>query len=345
MAKAVTTDFNQLGQEELIIEESREFNFNPNNQAIKYLPNQGIEKSLSYLEENKKNDLAIFDNNKNSDIIKPSGINLENIEIKEKEVNTTERTETIEYEIKSGDTISAIAQKFGLKVNTILWANNLSSFSLIKPGNKLIILPTDGVFHTIKSGETLSRLAQIYNINSQEIAEYNNIKADALKINQKIIIPGGSKISAPARVSPTPAPKPTITQTASTAVSPSIPASGSNKMAWPTEGHRITQYYSWRHTGLDIANKTGTPIYASDSGTIEFSGWSTGYGYNIVINHGGGKKTRYAHLSQMFISVGQRVAIGEHIAAMGSTGWSTGPHIHFEVIINGAKQNPLNYIK
>ena len=116
-------------------------------------------------------------------------------------------------------------------------------------------------------------------------------------------------------------------------------------MAWPTVGARITQYFSWRHVGVDIANKTGTPLYAADAGVVEFAGWATGYGNSIVINHGGGKKTRYGHASKLFVKVGDEVEKGENIAAMGSTGWSTGPHLHFEVMINGAKYNPLNYIR
>jgi murein DD-endopeptidase MepM/ murein hydrolase activator NlpD len=116
-------------------------------------------------------------------------------------------------------------------------------------------------------------------------------------------------------------------------------------MNWPTVGHRISQYYSWRHLGLDVANKTGTPIYSSDAGTIEFAGWSTGYGNNIIVDHGGGKKTRYAHLSKFYVEKGDSAEKGEAIGEMGSTGWSTGPHLHFEVIINGRKYNPLNYIK
>ena len=100
-----------------------------------------------------------------------------------------------------------------------------------------------------------------------------------------------------------------------------------------------------RHYGLDIANKTGTPLYAADSGTVESAGWGAGYGYNIVIDHGGGKKTRYAHMSKFYVEKGAKVSKGMPIGEMGSTGWSTGPHIHFEVIINGKKYNPLNYIK
>jgi murein DD-endopeptidase MepM/ murein hydrolase activator NlpD len=116
-------------------------------------------------------------------------------------------------------------------------------------------------------------------------------------------------------------------------------------MAWPTQGHRITQYYSWRHHGLDIANKTGTPLYSSDAGRVQYAGWSNGYGNNVIIDHGGGKQTRYAHLSKFYCNTGDSVAKGETIGAMGNTGWSTGPHLHFEVIINGTKYNPLNYIR
>jgi murein DD-endopeptidase MepM/ murein hydrolase activator NlpD len=172
----------------------------------------------------------------------------------------------------------------------------------------------------------------------------NNKLASAsdLKIGQKLLIPGGRKISYPAYTAPSVSGLAAIKNFAN---SPSAKPQAGNKMNWPTVGYRITQYYSWRHTAVDIANKTGTPIYAADSGTIEYAGWGTGYGNQIVINHGGGKKTRYAHLSKFYISKGQEVTKGQAIGAMGSTGWSTGPHLHFEVIINNVKYNPLNYIK
>ena len=114
---------------------------------------------------------------------------------------------------------------------------------------------------------------------------------------------------------------------------------------WPAGVRRISQYYSWRHTGLDIAGPTGTNIYAMDSGVVTFSGVSNGYGYNILVDHGNGMKTRYAHASKLYVEKGETVTKGQVIMAMGSTGWSTGPHLHFEVIVNGAKKNPLSYIK
>ncbi len=116
-------------------------------------------------------------------------------------------------------------------------------------------------------------------------------------------------------------------------------------MVWPTVGHTVTQYYSWRHTALDIANKVGTPIYASGEGVVEVASWNAGgYGYQIVINHGGGRETRYAHLSAFAVKVGDRVTKGQNIGSMGSTGNSTGPHVHFEVIVNGKRANPLSYV-
>lgn len=257
------------------------------------------------------------------------------------------RSEIIYYTVQQGDTISSIAKKFGISVNTVLWSNNLTAFSLIRIGDKLSILPVSGVTYTVKSGDTVGKIARTFGIDEDKIFQYNNIRsANSLVIGQSIIIPGGSKLKA----------APTIARTSSSKannavavieklVNPKKAPASSGAMAWPTVGHRITQYYSWRHTGLDIANKVGTPLYAVESGTVEFSGWSNGYGNNVVINHGGGKKTRYAHASKLYVKVGESVERGEQIAAMGSTGWSTGSHIHFEVIVNGVKYNPLSYIK
>lgn len=253
------------------------------------------------------------------------------------------RSVPFNYVVKSGDTVSTIAREFGLNVDTILWENNLNSHSIIRPGDNLIILPENGVSYLVKSGDTLIKIASRHGVDEGDIMKINNLKDVAkLKIGDKLFIPGGKKqtyaqVSNSTRYSG-------LEAIGNIVVPPAKKVVGSS-MLWPTEGHRITQYYSWRHTGLDIANKTGTPLYASDSGTVEYAGWGNGYGNEVVINHGGGKKTRYAHASKLFVKKGQFVNKGETVAAMGSTGWSTGPHIHFEVIINGVKYNPLNYIK
>ena len=253
------------------------------------------------------------------------------------------RTEIIYYTIKSGDSVSTIAEEFNISVNTILWENNLSSYSLIRPRNQLAILPTTGITHKVSRGENLSFISSQYGVEAEKIAETNNLGEDnRLSVGQKLIIPGGSKLRYASQT--------TSRYTGISAIKDLVAPSGAtpvsgNKMNWPTVGHRISQYYSWRHSGLDIANKKGTPIYAADTGTVEKVGWSTGYGNTIVINHGGGKKTRYAHLSKFYVEKGQKVNKGKTIGAMGSTGWSTGSHLHFEVIINGRKYNPLNYIE
>jgi murein DD-endopeptidase MepM/ murein hydrolase activator NlpD len=254
------------------------------------------------------------------------------------------RDKIITYVVQPGDTVSTIAQKFGLTVNTILWENNLSPYSLIHPGDKLSILPVSGVTHTVKKGETIGRIARDYGVKIEKILEANHLKiTSTLAIGQKLIIPDGRKRTYVARKTKTYSGISVIKKLVQTPRR--SPAVSSNKMAWPTVGHRITQYFSWRHNGLDIANRIGTPIFAADAGVIEYAGWGRGYGNYILINHGGGKKTRYAHLSRFYVSKGQKVAKGQTIAAMGSTGWSTGPHLHFEVIINGRRYNPLNYIR
>ena len=249
------------------------------------------------------------------------------------------RAEAINYTIKSGDTISTIAYKFGISVSTILWENNLSAYSIIRPGDTLTILQTSGISYRIKSGDTLSRIAKKYDISVSDIVKENNIKdIHKLRSGKKLIIPGAKKIKYVETS------KPSYSGIGALRKIVQSNTGASNKMHWPTPGHRITQYYSWRHRGLDIADKTGTPLYAADAGVVEYAGWGKGYGNQIILNHGGGKKTRYAHASKLYVRKGQRVDKGETIAAMGSTGWSTGPHIHFEVIINGKKYNPLNYI-
>lgn len=253
-----------------------------------------------------------------------------------------DRTDIVEYTVQPGDTISTIAQAFGITVNTILWENNLTSYSYIKPGQELTILPESGVRHRISSGDSLIALAKKYDVSQEDIMVANNIdNANQLRIGQLLMIPGGTQFTTTARSTTT-----SSTSVASNSSGDSAKPVYGSKMNWPTQGHTITQYYSWRHNGLDIANKIGTPIYAADAGTIEIAGWNSGgYGNQIVIDHGGGKQTRYAHLSSFGVKVGDTVDKGQYIGGMGSTGRSTGSHLHFEVIIDGKRYNPLNYVE
>jgi LysM repeat protein len=258
------------------------------------------------------------------------------------------RTEIVQHEVQTGETISTIAQDYGISVNTILWENNLTAYSLIRPGDKLSILPVSGIRYKVASGDNVIKIASRYGISESELLTANNLSdSSQLKIGQQLLLPGARKIVSG-----------TVASAASTKVAYSglsaiksviapkgaEPVSG-NMMNWPTVRRRITQYYSWKHTGLDVADKVGTALYSADAGTVEYVGWGTGYGNQIVVDHGGGKKTRYAHLSAFYVKKGDKVTKGETIGAMGSTGWSTGSHIHFEVIINGKKYNPLNYVK
>lgn len=250
--------------------------------------------------------------------------------------STAPRTAIEYYVVEPGDTISSIAERFGLNINTILWENRLTAGSLIRPGQKLTILPTDGVTYRIGSGDTLTKIAQRYGVKVDNIIAYNNISGATLTVGQTIIIPGGKPPRPPVVTRPTPITTP----------SSSAPPISSGKLLWPTNATRLTQYYSWRHGGIDIAGPSGTPIYAAEEGIVEVAGWNRGgYGYYIIIDHGGGLKTLYAHASKLLVAAGQRVNRGDHIANIGSTGRSTGPHLHFEIRVRNQRTNPLNYIR
>lgn len=252
------------------------------------------------------------------------------------------------YTVQNGDTLSSIAFNFGITVNTILWENNLTAYSLIRPGDKLTILQDTGVSYKVGKGETLTAIANKYSVDSEEIILANKLSDDVkLSVGQTLFIPGGVKYyqSAPKTSSPSYNPiaviKDLIIPPASTVIK-------TGRMVWPTVGKRITQYFSWKHTGVDIANKIGTPVYAANSGTVTYAGWDTsGYGNRIDITGYDGIKTRYGHSSKLLVTKGQTVKAGDVIMLMGSTGRSTGPHLHFEVITDGVRNrvNPLNYIK
>lgn len=266
------------------------------------------------------------------------------------------RNKVEDYTVASGDTLSGIAQKFGINMTTLLWANNLTVRSYIKPGDDLKILPVDGLTHKITRGDSLSRIAKKYNSNVDSIVLQNNlVDAQDIRIGQELIIPGGEK-PAPVRTvksryTPTTKSTSVIKSTSSgySAAKPTIakaPAQNT-RFVWPTAWRVITQYYSWRHTALDIDGHYHTPIYASEAGTVIVAqgGWNGGYGLYIIIDHGGGLTSLYAHASKIFVKKGDRVERGEVIAMVGTTGRSTGTHLHYEVRENGRRVNPLRYTK
>ncbi|MFW0838053.1 MAG: peptidoglycan DD-metalloendopeptidase family protein [Candidatus Komeilibacteria bacterium] len=250
--------------------------------------------------------------------------------------------EIIEYTVQSGDVLSTIAAQFNISTDTLLWANDLTAYSIIRPGQKLKIMPTSGLLYSVKSGDTLEKIATTYQSDINKIIEFNKLaSANDIRAGEDLILPGGIK---PATYRPVSKPVTNVFSSQPTANDPATDAGG--RFLWPTTSRRITQYFSWRHTGLDIGNGVGQPIYAAESGKVEAAGWNNGgYGYYIIINHGGGLKTLYGHCSKLYVKKGETVSRGDIIAAIGSTGRSTGPHIHFEVRSNDKKVNPLEYIK
>jgi len=240
-------------------------------------------------------------------------------------------TEISTYIVQSGDTLSGIASMFGVSVNTILWANDITKASGIRPGQSLIILPVSGITHIVKSGETIKGIVLRYKANIDEVLEYNELTlSSTISIGQRIILPDVEiKTSLPTRI----------------VVGGSLSSvTGSNYVGYyirPVKRGVRTQGIHG-YNGVDIAAPIGTPIYASAKGTVIVSrnggGYNGGYGNFVIISHPNGTQTVYAHASQTLVKAGEYVEQGQKIALMGSTGKSTGSHVHFE--IRGAR-NPF----
>jgi murein DD-endopeptidase MepM/ murein hydrolase activator NlpD len=239
------------------------------------------------------------------------------------------------YEIKKGDTISSVAKLFGVSKNTIMWANDLKSEKLI-PGDALIILPVTGVKHAVKKGDTVASIAKKYKGDADDIAKYNGIAPDSsLDAGDIIIVPDGEIAVAATKV--VAKGKTIATEKLLNSYANSTP---SGFLIRPIVGGRKSQGLHG-HNGVDLASSIGTPVKASAKGTVisaKSSGYNGGYGEMIIISHAGNIQTVYGHLSAVNVSVGQVVSQGEVIGAVGNTGKSTGPHLHFEV--RGAK-NPF----
>ncbi|MDX9893487.1 MAG: M23 family metallopeptidase [Patescibacteria group bacterium] len=257
------------------------------------------------------------------------------------EEDLRQRDKITYYTIQNGDTISEIAEKFGITTNTILWENNMTAYSVIRPGDSLTILPASGIRHKVSSGETVAGIAKKYGVEPDKIIEFNKLaSADDIKIGEQLMIPGGKKINTAPSYSFR-----SIVSAPATPVAPKVVSTG--KMQWPSACHTITQYFRLGHSGVDIACGSGKPIYAADAGTVIVAqgGWNGGYGNYIIIDHGKGIQTLYGHLSKIYVAAGEAVTKGQNIAAEGSTGRSTGPHVHFEVRVAGVRKNALYYIQ
>ncbi len=230
------------------------------------------------------------------------------------------------YSVRDGDTVWSIAKHFELDVDTLRYSNPvlMKNPDMLRIGAELRILPFLGAIYKVKPGDTLTSIARRWNVTPERITAYtaNRIRNRLVQPGQEVVIPDGYlslNIAPPA-------------------------ASPSATVAWPLRGW-LTQRYSARHPAIDVATSYGATVYAAGSGTVVRTGWLfTGYGYSVIINHGDGLQTLYSHLKGPLVSVGQWVRRGRAIGAVGSTGRSTGPHVHFEVRKNGERVNPLLYL-
>ncbi len=235
------------------------------------------------------------------------------------------------YVVREGDSLSGIAKMFGVSTNTIIWANNLERGGIIRAGQMLVILPVSGVNYTVQKGDTIQSIAKKFKADADEIADFNELAEGVrLAVGDELIIPDG-EIGAPAA---------SITRPSSGGKVDMSGPSYAGYYVHPVPGSRRSQGLHG-HNGVDLAAPVGTPVIASASGTVIVSreyGWNGGYGNYIVINHANGTQTLYAHNSRNIVVPGSSVVQGQVIGYVGSTGRSTGPHVHFE--IRGAK-NPF----
>jgi murein DD-endopeptidase MepM/ murein hydrolase activator NlpD len=272
------------------------------------------------------------------------------------------RVEVITYTVQTGDTLFSIAHNFNLKPETLLWGNFEvleDNPHLLKPNQVLNILPVNGVYYEWKEGDSLDAVAAEFKVEPSAILNFTGNNLDltmatnasgGILPDRWLVIPGGTRPikdwGPPAITRQNPASARYYGEGACGAVYEG--AYGTGTFVWPTPDRTISGYTydPGVHPGVDIGGAIGNAVFATDSGVVVYAGWSNyGYGYLIAIDHGNGWQSAYGHLSAVAVSCGQSVYQGGYIGALGSTGNSSGPHLHFELSINGAKVNPLDYIQ
>ncbi|OGO48666.1 MAG: hypothetical protein A2W37_14645 [Chloroflexi bacterium RBG_16_63_12] len=272
-------------------------------------------------------------------------------------IPTRGRSEVITYTVQKGDTLFGIADKFSLRPETVLWGNYFTLKDdphLLIPEQVLNILPVDGTYHYVTQGSTLEQIAKFYGVTPQDIMDWSGNQLDPdhplPTPNTWLVIPGGHRESQAWTV-PT-----TLTRSSRSSGSAAsnfgqcpggyTGAVGVGSFVWPTDNHTVGGYnYSAIHRGIDLRAGLGDPIYAVDGGVVVYAGWNDfGYGNLVVIDHGNGWQSVYGHLSQWNVDCGQSVFQGNVIGLAGSTGRSSGPHLHFELRYNGAYVNPLDVL-
>ena len=272
------------------------------------------------------------------------------------------RKEIIEYTVVAGDSIFLIAEKFGLLPETVLWSNRYTLGDTpdgIGVGTKLLILPEDGLIHMWSDGEGLNGVSSFYGVTPEDIINYplNNLDPDTLgawslpniKAGTMLVVPGGRRPTVAWVVARDNAAVGSSYLGPGACTGTYYGLVGTGTYVFPTDSHALSGY-DWNppvHNGLDFEGRSGWNIYAVDSGVIVFSGWSDrGYGNLVVIDHDDGIQSYYAHLLDgSFLPCGSNVTQGQLIGGMGSTGLSTGPHLHFELRFNGTAVNPWLYLR
>jgi len=288
------------------------------------------------------------------------------------------RTQPIPYAVVPGDTVYGIAARFGLSPDTIIWANGMESRpDKLSLGQVLVILPVDGVLHEVAQGETLAEIAARYRADVAAIQAFpgNQLSGNAgLKIGQKVVVPGGTPPPPPPPPppAPTPEPEPPAEEAAPVEPAPAPAAEGapapqaaapadaapapaaeaaptpepdSQRLSWPIRG-RVSQGFRPGHRAIDILGVNGEPEHACRNGVVAVAGWSNGgWGYYVVIDHGDGFRTLYAHLSRIDVQVGQQVQRGEAIGLVGDTGRATAYHVHLELYQNGGQIDPMPWME
>jgi murein DD-endopeptidase MepM/ murein hydrolase activator NlpD len=248
------------------------------------------------------------------------------------------------HEVARGETPNIIANQYGISADTLLGGNTWLSqeSNQLQVGAQLVILPVNGVLHKVRAGETIESIAELYQVPADDIIAYapNNLEFPFYRLvpETELVIPGASIgqffFTAPNSVA------------TNAAGEPQWKVFGTGTYIWPVNGRCLTQFYNGFHPAIDVSSSEGSPVYASDTGTVTYASFAAGtyydYGNLIVLNHGNGFETFYAHLSSIGVFPGQTVTQGELIGFTGNTGRSSGPHIHFEIRDHDFRINPLD---
>jgi murein DD-endopeptidase MepM/ murein hydrolase activator NlpD len=273
------------------------------------------------------------------------------------------RSDVLIYTVKSGDTLFGIADKFGLNPETVLWANQFTlgdNPHSLRPDQELNILPVDGTYHRWSAGDSLVGVARFFGVEPEAIIEFsgNHLSYDSIgdysnpniEAGTWLIIPNGRREFVSWSAPEIPRDDPEVASVLGPGACNAIAdgAIGSGVFIWPADHHFLSGFdYSpnANHMGVDIDGEESDPVYAADSGVVVYAGWNNwGYGNVVIINHGNGWQTLYAHLSAYYVGCGQSTVQGAVIGAVGSTGNASGSHLHYEMMIDGARVNPHNYL-